>query len=307
MATLRGIPFDANEIILPDGSAGYDNVLYSADFAEWLGTYFKNGILVPGGALISTQLQVTDVDASHIKIDTGNIVVNGRTAFVTEAVYMTSTASAPNVERWDRVVIELNLEENTNAFILKVVIGTESTAPEAPALVRTDEIYQMSLGTVKHNNSGIYEIIDDRAVDNLCGISQVLIGVKPPLPVTGDEASNIGYEGSSSGLSSTNVQDAIDEVVADLNEVTKTFTATIPVTGWVGDAAPFSLEIQAQGILSTDNPIVDIVSSSTYASAKQQLSAWGNIYKIITGVNKLTCYADTKPEVAIPIQIKVVR
>ena len=31
---LKGIPFDANEIILPDGTPGYDNVIFSADFAE---------------------------------------------------------------------------------------------------------------------------------------------------------------------------------------------------------------------------------------------------------------------------------
>ena len=307
MAAIRGIPFDANEVILPDGSAGYDNIIYSADFAEWLGTYFKNGILVPGGAMITTQLKVTNPDTSHIKIDKGNMVVNGRTAFVPEPVTIETTASSPNVERWDRVVIELNLEENINAFILKVVAGTESATPEPPELVRTDEIYQMSLSTVKHNNSGIYEIIDDRINENLCGISQVLIGVKPPLPVTGDEASNIGYDGSTSGLSATNVQDAIDEVVSDLGEIVKTFTATIPTTGWTGTDAPFTLDLTMSAILASDSPIVDVVLSSVYDTSQKQLMAWGNIYRIVAGSGKLTCYSNEKPEVAIPIQIKVVR
>lgn len=303
MAILRGIPFDANEIILPDGSAGYDNVIYSADFAEWLATYFKNGVLVPGGALISTELQVTQTDASHIKIDTGNIVVNGRTAFVTEAVTMETIAAAPNMERWDRVVVELNLDENINSFVLKILTGTEATSPEAPELSRTNEIYQMSLATVKHNNSGIYAILDDRATEDLCGISQVLIGVKPPLPVTGDEASNIGYDGSSSGLSSTNVQDAIDEVVGR----TKTYSATIPTTGWSGDAAPYSKDITVTGIVAADNPIIDITLSGDYTNTQKQLSAWGDIYRIVAGANKITCYSNEIPEIAIPIQIKVVK
>lgn len=303
MAAIRGIPFDANEVILPDGSAGYDNVIYSADFAEWLGTYFKNGVLVPGGAMITTQLKVTNPDSSHIKIDKGNMVVNGRTAFVPEPVTIETTASAPNVERWDRVIVELNLEENINAFVLKVVDGTESATPEPPALVRTNEIYQMSLATVKHNNGGIYAIIDDRVNETLCGISQVLIGVKPPLPVTGDEASNISYDGSASGLSATNVQDAIDEVVGR----TKTYSATIPITGWSGTDVPYFKEITVTGIVASDNPIVDVILSGDYTNMQKQLSAWGNIYRIVTGANKLTCYSNEKPEVAIPIQIKVVR
>ena len=304
MATIRGIPFDANEVILPDGSAGYDNIIYSADFAEWLGTYFKNGVLVPGGAMITTQLKVINPDSSHIKIDKGNMVVNGRTAFVTEPVIIEIAASAPSVERWDRVIIELNLEENVNAFILKVVAGTESAAPEPPALVRTNEIYQMSLATVKHNNSGIYAIVDDRVNETLCGISQVLIGVKPPLPVTGDEASNIGYDGSTSGLSATNVQDAIDEIVT---ENIKNLNATIPIIGWVGTDAPFILDLSMPAILASDNPIIDVVLSSVYDTSQKQLAAWGNIYRIVAGSGKLTCYSNEKPEVAIPIQIKVVR
>ena len=304
MAAIRGIPFDANEVILPDGSAGYDNIIYSADFAEWLGTYFKNGVLVPGGAMITTQLKVTNPDSDHIKIDKGNMVVNGRTAFVTEPVTIETTASAPSVERWDRVIVELNLEENVNAFILKVVTGTESAAPELPDLVRTNEIYQMSLATVKHNNSGIYAIIDDRINETLCGISQVLIGVKPPLPVTGDEASNIGYDGSTSGLSATNVQDAIDEIVT---ENIKNLTATIPITGWTGTDVPFTLDLTMPSILASDNPIIDVVLSSVYETSQKQLKAWGNIYRIVAGSGKLTCYSNEKPEVAIPIQIKVVR
>lgn len=304
MAAIRGIPFDANEVVLPDGSAGYDNVFYSADFAEWLGTYFKNGVLVPGGAMITTQLKVTNPDFEHIKIDKGNMVVNGRTAFVTEPVTIETTASAPNVERWDRIIIELNLEENVNAFILKVVTGTEGAAPEPPALVRTNEIYQMSLATVKHNNSGIYAIVDDRVNETLCGISQVLIGVKPPLPVTVDEASNIGYDGSSSGLSATNVQDAIDEIVT---ENIKNITATIPITGWTGTDVPFTLDLTMPAILASDNPIIDVVLSSVYDTSQKQLKAWGNIYRIVAGSGKLTCYSYEKPEVAIPIQIKVVR
>lgn len=307
MATLRGIPFDANEIILPDGTAGYDNILYSADFAEWLGTYFKNGILVPSGAMITTELKVTKVDSTHVSIAKGNMVVNGRTVFVPEAISLLTTATIPNTERWDRVVIELNLEENTNAFVLKFLIGTESNAPVAPDLIRTDEVYQMSLATVKQNTSGVYSIVDERSSEDLCGISQVLIGVKPPLPVTGDEATNIAYDNSSSGLDAINVQDAIDELKARV----KTFTTTIPITSWntfsTNSETYYKRVITVTGLLATDNPIIDVVASSTPSTAQKQLASWGSIFKATTAANQITFIATDIPEIAIPVQIKVVR
>ena len=195
---LKGIPFDANEIILPDGSPGYDNVLYSADFANWMRTYFKNGVLVAGGALISTELEVTQVDGTHVQVNTGNIVVNGRTSFIESPIQLEITKGGSGTQLLSRIVVELNL--SMNCFRLLVLEGGLADSPVAPELTRTEEIYQMSLATVQSDISGIVSITDDRSTESLCGISQVLIGVRPPLPVTGDEASNIGYDGSVSGL-----------------------------------------------------------------------------------------------------------
>jgi hypothetical protein len=298
---IRGIPFDANSTALPDGTIVYDNIIYSADFAEWLGTYFKNGVLVPKGAMISTELQVTNPDDTHLNISVGNIVVNGRTGFVTEAVTMETVAAAPDMYRKDRVVVELNLEENTNGFQLKLVAGTEAATAEAPKLIRTDEVYQMSLATVNYDYTGITSIVDDRVDESLCGISQVLIGVRTPMPVTGDSADNISYDGSASGLSGQTVQDAIDELVS------KTYTATVPITGWSGSAAPYSIDVTITGMLESDNPIVDMVPSATYETAQSQADAWGEIYKITAGTNKITLYSNSVPKTEVPIQLKVVR
>ena len=112
---LRGIPFDANEIILPDGSPGYDNVLYTADFAEWMKTHFKNGVLVAGGALISTEMQVTKTDDTHIKIDVGNMVVNGRTTFIPDPMYLEIDKAGPNVKRYDDLVTYSGLRSSISS------------------------------------------------------------------------------------------------------------------------------------------------------------------------------------------------
>lgn len=216
---IYGVPFDANEIILPNGTPGYDNVLYAQDLADWLKTYFKNGVLVPGGALISTELQVTKVDDTAVRLDSGDIVINGRTGFNKAPINFVVDKAIPNKERWDRAIVELNLSTTVNSFRSLIIQGILSETPSAPDLVRNDEIYQMSLATIKVSETGVYEIVDDRANEDLCGISQVLIGVRNPLPVTGDEASNIGYDPSYSGLKGTTVQLALDEVAIEVKAI----------------------------------------------------------------------------------------
>ena len=215
---IRGIPFDANEVVLPDGSLGYDNVIYSSDFAEWMSTYFKNGVLVPGGAILDEELKVTKVDSTHVKVNVGNIVVNGRTGFVTSPISVEIPASEPDKLRMDRLVIELNIKETVNCFMLKLIKGETKKNPTPPAITRTDEVYHMSLATITSGVSGINEVEDDRPEENLCGISQVLIGVRPALPVTGDSASNISYENYYSGATET-VQTALDNLNNPANQV----------------------------------------------------------------------------------------
>lgn len=296
---LKGIPFDANEIILPDGSPGYDNVLYSADFANWMRTYFKNGVLVAGGALISTELKVTQVDGTHVQVNTGNIVVNGRTSFIESPIQLEITKGGSGTQLLSRIVVELNL--SMNCFRLLVLEGGLAESPVAPELTRTEEIYQMSLATVQSDIAGIVSITDDRSTESLCGISQVLIGVRPPLPVTGDEASNIGYDGSVSGLVGTNVQDAIDEVV-NLAETPPSYDTQInlPASGWSNG----SQTVTVSGFTSNMKaPIVDIVPST-----KNDEKEWAKIWKIETGLNSLTFYyGDEYPETDLNVIIKVVK
>lgn len=83
-------------------------------------------------------------------------------------------------------------------------------------------------------------------------------------------------------------------------------TATIGTT-WTGSAAPYSQEVAVTGIRATDNPIIDLVPSSTYATALLEEAAWANIYKITTAANAITVYAHAKTTQAVSIRLKVVR
>jgi hypothetical protein len=87
---------------------------------------------------------------------------------------------------------------------------------------------------------------------------------------------------------------------------TTTYTTTLNTT-WSGTAAPYSKAQTVSGILSTDNPMVDIVPTGTYATDVQIETDWANIYRIVTSTNTVTFYAHAKPIGTIPLQIKVVR
>ena len=116
--------------------------------------------------------------------------------------------------------------------------------------------------------------------------------------------------GLTATISELNYMDGVtSSVQTQLNNksTTATYTTTLNTT-WNGTAAPYTKTQTVTGILATDNPIVDIVLSSTTATALEQLEAYSCISKITTSTNSITvtCLED-KPTVAIPLQLKVVR
>ncbi len=98
-------------------------------------------------------------------------------------------------------------------------------------------------------------------------------------------------------------------VNVQVNETTvNTYTATIS-TDWVtAESGEYTQVIALDGILETDNPIVDVVLGSEKELALSQLEAWSCVSKIETADGSITatCFEDM-PELALPIQLKVVR
>lgn len=88
---------------------------------------------------------------------------------------------------------------------------------------------------------------------------------------------------------------------------TSEYTTTLPVASWSSEA-PFTQTVSVQGILATDTPIVDIVLDSDTSTAISQISSWAFVSKIETSTNSITATClESKPEVDLPIQLKVVR
>lgn len=88
-----------------------------------------------------------------------------------------------------------------------------------------------------------------------------------------------------------------------------TYTAVVPLS-WIEDAVNggHKQTIAVAGILSTDNPVADIVLGADVDANVLYLKAWGCITRITTADGSITLYAnESAPTTAFTIQMKVVR
>ena len=87
--------------------------------------------------------------------------------------------------------------------------------------------------------------------------------------------------------------------------LTNTYTSTVD-TSWTSNSAGYYTKtITVSGILASDNPIIDLIP--TTSGYENEQDAWGKIFKITTADNSVTLYASKATETSITIQIKVVR
>lgn len=191
---LKAMPFDSNEILDPaTGETTFDRAAYSRDLADWLRTYFGNGILVRGGSVLGTQMQVIHKEALTVTVKAGEVCINGRTGWLEVDADITVGMGGAQ-PRIDMVVAELNLP-NDRGIYLNVLTGTPAADPVAPELTQTEDVYQIPLAQVRINEATatVAEIIDERPNH----ISNVTIGIKPP---TGMDAETVALSGETAAL-----------------------------------------------------------------------------------------------------------
>lgn len=88
------------------------------------------------------------------------------------------------------------------------------------------------------------------------------------------------------------------------DNLVKSFTVSIG-TSWSGASAPYTQGITVRGILATDDPIVDLIASTS--NYEKEMEEYAKIFKITTSANKITVYATEKTTASIQIKLKVVR
>ena len=83
-----------------------------------------------------------------------------------------------------------------------------------------------------------------------------------------------------------------------------TYEATIG-TSWTAEGGVYKQTIEVAGMKSTDNPIMDLIATTSGYKAEQE--AYGKIFKLVSGFNSITVYATEGTAIPVNVQLKVVR
>ena len=174
-----------------------------------------------------------------------------------------------------------------------------------------------ALDTIDTSLAGKANSTHTHVPSDVTGLDTALSG-KAPISHTHTIANTISLQGTLDSkqpnlISSTNIKTINSTSLlgsGDLAIPTTTYTvytATIPSTSWTGASAPFSKVVAVTGLLSTDEPIIDLVLTGTYATDVTMRENWSKIYRGVASANSITFYADSVPSADISVQLVVVR
>ena len=203
------------------------------------------------------------------------------------------------LDRIDRVIVEWKTTNYVDLPEIKVLKGTASSTPEAPALTNNSTVRQISLAkiTIPAGSTKITAsmITDERLDPAVCG----LVTDKLTVDTTTMQAQFSAFLAK--------IQNDLANIEAGSGLVTRqTYTAMLG-TGWTG-SGPYTQAVAVSGILATDMPHIIPVYSTDNAMAIAQKEAWNCVSRGVAAAGgiQFTCFED-KPETAIPIQIEVMR
>lgn len=181
-------------------------------------------------------------------------------------------------------------------FISKVTSPTAGNIPKLTSNgqledsgVGIDALQEKELPTVSASDSG--KVLQ---VDSSGGWAAAILDI--PEEITVDTAL--------SPTSTNPVQNKVVKSALDGKATTSTYTATTTTT-WTDATGYYTQSVPVTGLLATDNPIIDLVTTTSGFEAEQ--AAWGKVFKVTTEANSITLYASEAITTALNLQIKVVR
>lgn len=157
------LPFNA---ILVDDE--YDRAYKAEDWAWYFATFLANGVFPKP----SDGLQVIAYSGMEIRVNAGYAFINGY-AFRNPATHGITLGMADGAQnRIDRVIVRWDLPQRD--MYITVLKGTPSAKPQAVALTRNTEIWELALADV-YIAKGVTkiqtkDITDQRFNSSLCGI-----------------------------------------------------------------------------------------------------------------------------------------
>lgn len=153
---------------MPFNAIDHDRVYKAEDWAWYFATFIANGVFPKP----SDGLQVIAYSGMEIKVNAGYAFINGY-AFrnpVSQTITLETAEGAQN--RIDRIVVRWDLTQRD--IYLAVLKGTPSAKPQATAVTRTTEIWELALADI-YVGKGVTairtaNITDQRFNSSVCGI-----------------------------------------------------------------------------------------------------------------------------------------
>lgn len=283
----------------------------AAQFAHILRASVQNGVSSHEGGLEVT----ADGLDMRTHVACGGCVIEGYVYVLEddggEPFALTHEPSG-TADRIDRVVVRLENDQSARRMGIWLLTGTPSASPQPPALTRNAQVWELSLAQVRVRASATTiaseDVTDERGDAQACGyaVSRWLDRAVAGRVVNSLTMTEPGY-----ALDARQGR-ALDEKITRLSaEAARTarYSATLTAAGWSA-SAPYTQTASAAGVLSTDDPFVDVDMSGASGSAQGTAltEAWGFVGRVTAGNGQITayCYED-KPAVNLPVILKVVR
>ncbi len=208
--------------------------------------------------------------------------------------------AAETLTRVDRVVLRLD----DNATLLgrwirpMILAGTEGS-DEPPELTRNDTVYEISLAQIKvrpgANTVAAEDITDERSDSTVCGWCKPYGAVTPGM---------ISAENVETAGSYANAQAYLEGLEGSKADKSANATASLPVSGWSGESAPYTQVVQVAGITAATNALLDFVHADDADTEKARARAWSRIAYFEEGAGTITATClGSKPETDLTLRI----
>lgn len=161
------------EMSFPYGSVNHDRRYKSNDFRAYYALFIGNGVFYRN----SSALKVVEGGGMTVMLSIGNAFIEGAGYRNTSALAIKLDTADGALSRIDRIVIRNDYKKrDTYAAVLK---GTYSAQPQAPALTRNADAYEIAVADVLVAKGAVSvtqaDITDTRLNKDLCGIVTALV------------------------------------------------------------------------------------------------------------------------------------
>lgn len=302
------------------------------NLAEYNSTYTGEIVDATISAVLAGKagIQGVSINGSELTPDTNNKV-----SFNLPNVLQTTGTSTTDIMSQNSITTALSNKVDSSSLASVATSGSYSDLSNKPTIpTKTSELTNDSNFV---SSSNLATVATTGSYDDLSN--------KPTIPSKTSQLTNdsnfvssgnlamVAISGSYTDLSNTpTIPTKTSDLTNDSNFVSSSSLATVATSGSYTDlsntptiptvsdynallllsnwssTAPYTQTVSVQGILATDTPIVDVVLDSTTSTAISQNNSWAFVSKIETSADSITATClESKPEVDLPIQLKVVR